>query len=211
MGLSLSFIATKGSDPLSALGLSADGKTLRAEPIPPPAGFIRFDLGDWRFVMSDDHRFASRERVCAAAQGGVAVGLYLEEHVMISGAFGAEAGELAWSVQHDPNHGMEHLDVWGEPPAALEDIRDGLLAELRKLDDADYIFSVPTELVASVCGLDVDNFSDQVDLTVLSVTRKDMMKMAEHVASGAPGPSGAAPSGRTGARPGLLARLFGRR
>lgn len=211
MGLSLSFIATKGPDPLSALGLSADGKNLRAEPIPPPAKFITFELGDWRFIVSDDHRFASRERVCLAALGGVAIGLYLEEHVMISGAFCAEAGEMAWSVQHDPNHGMEHLDVWGEPPAALEGIRDGLLAELHELDDADYIFSVATELAASVCGLHVDHFSEEVDLTVLSVARKDLMKMREHAPSGAQGPSAPAPSGATGARPGLLARLFGRR
>lgn len=211
MGLSLSFIATKGADPLSALGLSADGKTSRAEPIPPPARFITFDLGDWRFVVSDDHRFASRERVCAAAQGGVAVGLYLEEHVMISGAFGAEAGDLAWSVQHDPNHGMEHLETWGEPPAALEGIRDRLLAELRKLDDADYIFSAPTELAASVCGLNVDEFNEEVDLTVLSVTRKDLMKMQEPALPSDAGASRAAASPSAPSRPGFLARLFGKR
>ena len=211
MGLSLSFIATKGPDPLSALGLSADGRILRSEPIPPPAKFIAFDLDDWRFVVSDDHRFASRERVRLAAEGGVAVGLYLEEHVMISGAFGAKAGELSWSVQHDPNHGMEHLDVWGEPPAALERIRDGLLAELHEQDDADYIFSVATDLAASVCGLHVDHFRDEVDLTVLSVARKDLMKMREHAPSGAPGASGPTSPVATGARPGLLARLFGRR
>ena len=211
MGLSLSFIATKGLDPLSALGLSADGRTSRAEPIPPPARFIAFNLGDWRFVVSDDHRFASRERVCAAAQGGVAVGLYLEEHVMISGAFGAEGGELSWSVQHDPNHGMEHLETWGEPPAALDGIRDRLLAELRKLDDADYIFSAPTELAASVCGLNVDAFNEEVELTVLSVTRKDLMKMQEPALPSDAGAARAAAYPSAPSRPGFLARLLGKR
>ena len=211
MGLSLSFIATKGLDPLSALGLSADGKTSRAEPIPPPARFIAFNLGDWRFVVSDDHRFASRERVCAAAQGGVAVGLYLEEHVMISGAFGAEGGELSWSVQHDPNHGMEHLETWGETPAALDGIRDRLLAELRKLDDADYIFSAPTELAASVCGFNVDDFNEEVDLTVLSVTRKDLMKMQEPTLPSDGGARRPAATEGAPSRPGFLARLFGKR
>ena len=69
MGLSLSFIVSQGPDPLETLGLSADGKTLRAEPLPPPAKFVTFDLGGWRIVMSDDHRFASRERVSNAARG----------------------------------------------------------------------------------------------------------------------------------------------
>lgn len=117
MGLSLSFIASQGPDPLESLGLSADGKTLRAEPLPPPARFVAFELGGWRVVMSDDHRFASRERVSAAAQGGVAIGVYMEEHVMVSGAFGAKDGQLTWSVQHDPEHGLEHLDVWADPLA----------------------------------------------------------------------------------------------
>jgi len=169
------------------------------------------NLGDWRFVVSDDHRFASRERVSAAAQGGVAVVLYLEEHVMISGAFGAEGGELAWSVQHDPNHGMEHLETWGEPPAALDGIRDRLLAELRKLDDADYIFSAPTELAASVCGFNVDAFNEEVELTVLSVTRKDLMKMQEPALPSNGGASRPAATQSASSRPGFLARLFGKR
>ena len=159
--------------------------------------------------MSDDHRFASRERVCAAAQGGVDAGLFLEEHVMISGAFGAEAGKLAWSVRHDPSHGIEHLETWGEPPAALEGIRDRLLAELRKLDDADYIFSAPTELAASVCGLNDDAFNEEVELTVLSVTRKHLMNRQEPALPSHA--SRAAAAGSSTSRPGFLARLFGRR
>lgn len=211
MGLSLSFIASQGPDPLESLGLSADGKTLRAEPLPPPAKFVAFEIGGWRVVMSDDHRFASRERVSAAAQGGVAIGVYLEEHVMVSGAFGAKDGQLTWSVQHDPEHGLEHLDVWGDPPGALAAIRERLLAELQEDDEVDALFSAPLDLAAGVCGFHPHAFEGEVDLTVLSVARKDLMKMREPGLSGSPGPAAPEAAAETTSRPSFLARLFGRR
>ena len=211
MGLSLSFIASQGPDPLESLGLSADGKTLRAEPVPPPARFVAFDLGGWRIIMSDDHRFASRERVSAAAQGGVAIGVYLEEHVMVSGAFGAKDGQLTWSVQHDPEHGLEHLDVWGDPPGALASIRERLLAELQEDDEVDALFSAPLDLAAGICGFHPHEHEGEVDLTVLSVARKDLMKIHEPGLSADPRPATPAAAAETTSRPGFLARLFGRR
>jgi hypothetical protein len=213
VGLSLSFIASQGPDPLESLGLSADGKTLRAEPLPPPAKFVAFNLGGWRVVMSDDHRFASRERVSAAAQGGVAIGVYMEEHVMVSGAFGAKDGQLTWSVQHDPEQGLEHLDVWGDPPGALASIRERLLAELQEDDEVDTLFSAPLDLAAGACGFHPHEFEGEVDLTILSVARKDLMKMHEPALPGDPGSDRAAPATTAAAtsRPGFLARLFGRR
>lgn len=210
MGLSLSFIATKGPDPLPALGLAASGEQVRAEPIPPPEDFIAFDLGGWRFFMSEDHRFASRDRVAAASQGGVALGLYLEEHVMVSGAFGAEEGRLVWSVQHDPEHGLEHLDIWGEPPAALEGIRDRLLTELQTLEDTDTLFNAPVDLAATICGFDPNAFSGEVEMMGLKVVRKDLMKLRDPTLSAdLRDPGGIAPADEA-PRPGFLARLFGR-
>ena len=211
MGLSLSFIASQGPDPLETLGLSAYGKTLRAEPLPPPAKFVAFDLGGWRIVMSDDHRFASRERVSAAAQGGVAIGVYMEEHVMISGAFGAKDGQLSWSVQHDPEHGLEHLEVWGDPPGALASIRERLLAELQEDDEVDALFDAPLDLAASVCSFHPHEYEGEVDLTVLSVTRKDLMKMREPGLSADPAQAAQAAAAEATSRPGFFARLFGRR
>lgn len=211
MGLSLSFIASRGPDPLECLGLSADGKTLRAEPLPPPARFVAFDLDGWRIVMSDDHRFASRERVSAASRGGVAIGVYLEEHVMVSGAFGAKDGELTWSVQHDPDHGLEHLDAWGDPPGALASIRERLLAELQDDDEVDTLFSAPLDLAAGICGFHPHEHDGEVDLTVLSVARKDLMKMREPGLSADPGPAASPAKSEATSRPGFLARLFGRR
>lgn len=211
MGLSLSFIAIRGPDALAALGLAASGEPFRGEPLPPPEEFVAFDLGGWRFLMSEDHRFASRERVAAAAEGGSAIGVYLEEHVMVSGAFGAEEGRLVWSVQHDPEQGLEHLDVWGEPPAALEGIRDRLLAELRTLEDTDTLFNAPVDLAAIICGFDPNAFSDEVEMTGLKVVRKDLMRLRDPVLAADLRDPGATPPAGDPPRPGFLARLFGRR
>jgi hypothetical protein len=191
---------------LDALGLAERGERAAMFPLPPPAKFAMFELDGWLFAMSSDHRFASRERACAVSHGGEAVGAYLEEHVMISGAFGASDGRLAWSVQHDPDRGMEHLDTWGAPPAALAAIYAKHLEDLRAHDDADYVFSAPGDLAATVCGFDPNTFDREVELVELSVARKDMMKLRE------PQLSGAAAEGAPAAprKPGLLARLFGR-
>ena len=172
---------------------------------------MAFDLGGWRFLMSEDHRFASRERVAAAAEGGVAIGVYLEEHVMVSGAFGAEEGRLVWSVQHDPEQGLEHLDVWGEPPAALEGIRDRLLAELQTLEDTDTLFNAPVDLAATICGFDPNAFSDEVEMTGLKVVRKDLMRLRDPVLAADLRDPRATPPAGDPPRPGFLARLFGRR
>lgn len=211
MGLSLSFIAIRGPDALAGLGLAASGEPFRGEPLPQPEEFVAFDLGGWRFLMSEDHRFASRERVAAAAEGGSAIGVYLEEHVMVSGAFGAEEGRLVWSVQHDPEQGLEHLDVWGEHPAALEDIRDRLLAELRTLEDTDTLFNAPVDLAATICGFDPSAFSGEVEMTGLKVVRKDLMKLRDPVLAADLRDPGTTPPAGDPPRPGFLARLFGRR
>lgn len=126
MGLSISWGAAKGVSRgamLGALGLGEAGQVVRGHPVPPPVKLAAFELGGWVFVVSPDNRFASRERVSAVSQAGSAVGAYLEEHVMVSGAFGASDGRLVWSAQHDADSSLDHLDVWGEPPVALTGIR----------------------------------------------------------------------------------------
>lgn len=195
------------SEMLAALGLAETDESARMSPVPPPAKFVAFELGEWRFVVSADHRFASRERVVAVSHGGVGVGAYLEEHVMVSGAFGASDGGLVWSVQHDPNHGLDHLDVWGDPPAALPEIHTRLLEQLRSEGGADYVFDAPTELAATVCGFDPNIFDSEVDLKGVTVARKDMMKLRDQPLASAMAAPGAAVSAR---KPGLLARLLGR-
>lgn len=130
---------------------------------------------------------------------------------MVSGAFGAEEGRLVWSVQHDPEHGLEHLDIWGEPPAALEGIRDRLLAELQTLEDTDTLFNAPVDLAATICGFDPNAFSGEVEMTGLQVVRKDLMRLRDPVLAAELRDPGNTPPAGDPPRPGFLARLFGRR
>ncbi len=75
--------------------------------------------------------------------------------IMFSGAQGYLRGERQWSVVHYRDENRE-LDVAGDPPAAFGPIRDRLTREQEQDDGADFIFEVPLELVAAVCGLRPD-------------------------------------------------------
>jgi len=215
MGLSISWVASRAVDQaemLDALGLAASGGLgqLCPVPVPAPARFAAFELDGWRFVVAEDHRFASRERVIAVSRGGDAVGAYLEEHVMFSGAFGASDGALTWSAQHDCNYGLEHLDVWGAPPAALAGIYNRLLEMLRNEGGADYVFDAPTDLAASVCGFNPNTFERELDVVGLKVVRKDLMKLIDQPLSDVAGAPTIPTAPTEGRKPGLFARLFGR-
>ena len=54
-------------------------------------------------------------------------------------------------------------------------------------------------------------YEREVDLTVLSLAGKDLMKMHEPGVSADPGPAAPAAAAEATSRPGFLARLFGRR
>ncbi|WP_395670322.1 hypothetical protein [Phenylobacterium sp.] len=214
MGFSLSWIASKGVDRaamLERLGLADAGEPEPAVPVPPPTKFAAFEQDGWLFVVSSSCGFASRERIAAVSQSGAAVGAYLEEHVMVSGAFAASDGRLLWSAQHDPEFGEEHLDVWGEPPSVLPGIKAKLLAAQEDDPEVDFMFDVPTELAATVCGFNPNSFDSEVDLVELKVVRRDLLKMGDQpLASAMKDPGGRYPVDPPRKR-GLLARLFGAR
>ena len=195
---------------LDVLGLAASGEPERLCPVPAPERFAAFELDGWRFVVSEDHRFASRERVVAVSRGGEAVGAYLEEHVMFSGAFGASDGVLGWSAQHHCTYGLEHLDVWGDPPSALEGIHKGLLEELQNEGGADYVFDAPIDLAASLCGFNPNTFDREIEVTGLKVVRKDLMKLVDQPLSEGAGPPPVQSPPPEERKRGLFARIFGR-
>lgn len=81
------------------------------------------------------------------------IACFVEEHVMVSWARGWSAGVLAWSVYHDLQVGLRHLEASGDLPPEYPAVRDRLLAEQdQDPAGADYAFDVPIALAERLTG-----------------------------------------------------------
>jgi hypothetical protein len=57
-----------------------------------------------------------------------------------------------WSITHDLQRGIGHLEAEGALPDAFGPIRDRLSAKQVGQGDADYIFDVPVEVANALTG-----------------------------------------------------------
>jgi len=81
------------------------------------------------------------------------IACFVEEHVMVSWARGWSAGTLAWSVCHDLQVGLRHLEASGDLPPEYPAVRDRLLGKQdQDPDGADYVFDVPVALAERLTG-----------------------------------------------------------
>lgn len=80
-------------------------------------------------------------------------------------------GALAWSVEHNPEAGIDHLDVVGEPPPQYIALRDRLLAEQEAEGgedaDVDLVFDLPALLSKELCGYQPEQDDAQPAFTAL--------------------------------------------
>lgn len=75
------------------------------------------------------------------------------EVVMVSTLQGWSGGAQLWTVSHDPEKGLENLDVQGEPLSALAGIATKLAADqAADTEDVDHLFDAPLELGEQLCG-----------------------------------------------------------
>jgi len=90
------------------------------------------------------------------SSAGELVYCYVEEHVMYSSAASWKDGKQIWSVIHDAQNGIRHLDVSGDVPKVLAVIAEKLNAEQDAYSDkkpeVDYIFDIPVELAKELTG-----------------------------------------------------------
>jgi hypothetical protein len=81
---------------------------------------------------------------------------------MVSGSFFYKNGHQVWSVTHQSQKGVKDLSVEGEVPEVLTDIRNQLLKRQDEAGDqkprVDYVFDVPVQLAAELCGYRHDRF-----------------------------------------------------
>jgi hypothetical protein len=77
---------------------------------------------------------------------------------MISMASYFSNGTEMWSIIHESDKGLEHLEVSGNLPDCFEDIKSRLLAQLNADGDlCDYIFDVPAEVCKTITGFRHDD------------------------------------------------------
>jgi hypothetical protein len=155
MGYSLSWIAVKGKPPQAVRDEFSFRMTNKREEIPESdLSAVEMPSGWYLIVSNHTEQVVSDAAMrCLASSGCELVTCFVEEHVMVSRATGWKDGQLRWSVTHDAQKGLLHLDVQGEPPAEFAAIRDRIVAE-QAADDGtcDYLFDIPVETARSAAG-----------------------------------------------------------
>lgn len=156
MGFSLSWLAVRGksrAEVCEALALKGTG---RLEEIP-EAPFTGADLPKgWFMVVENNSDGLVQDSVLKKVSSGCeVVACSVEEHVMVSTATGWKNGQKLWSITHDAQQSIEHLDFTGEPPG-FATISEGLRKEQQaaggKDADVDYIFDIPVATAESLTG-----------------------------------------------------------
>ena len=158
MGYAQSWLAVKGKAPeavLETLGLRRTGAREAIAGSPVVGAALP---GGWYLVVAarSGHRLMRDPMVQRLSAGCDVITGDVEEHVMVSVATGWKDGQRVWSVTHDAQRDMEHLQAEGELPAAFTSIRDRLRAEQQEAGgsraDVDHIFDVPVELAQTLTG-----------------------------------------------------------
>lgn len=90
-----------------------------------------------------------------SAQAQVLAG-EVSDVVMVSRVQAWRSGAPFWSVTHDAEQGVEHLETTGEPPGELAEIHAKLSARQAEDDEVDHLFDAPLELAQRICGFKPD-------------------------------------------------------
>lgn len=109
----------------------------------------------WHLILWNRKEVNDRALANLSAQGEV-VSCYVEDHVMFSSASGWAYGKQIWKVFHNCDKGTDHLEVEGDAPAALADIRKRLTEKQEAAGgekaDVDFIYDIPVELAKTLTG-----------------------------------------------------------
>jgi len=158
MGFRVQLIAVTGKDPSAIqrdFGVAATGQReeIAESPVvgaPLPNGAYLLYINDPDKISPDDKAFA------CLSKGASLIACYANETVMNSYACGWANGVKQWSVFHDAQQDIKHLETGGTLPPELQPIRDRLFAQQEDDDETDYIFDIPIELFAALGGIRYD-------------------------------------------------------
>jgi hypothetical protein len=152
MGFSVSWLAIRGKDADTVQRELALAGTGEYEEVP-ESPLLGANLAEgWYLVFANRCDYADNAPLERLSRGDLLVTCAVEEHAMISHASGWSDGRSEWSVLHDSQQGLEHLDAQGDLPPAFAAIRDRLSEEQAEQGEADYLFDVPIEVARAITG-----------------------------------------------------------
>jgi hypothetical protein len=156
MGYSISWMALQGKNKDEVLALASlvdTGKPDEANEA--PASVSSLPLG-WTVLFFNDYDAITPALLAAWLDGCRVVACQVDEHVMASNVVLYEDGRHLWTVSHQSDQGLFDLTVQGSPSESFEDIKKRLFEQQDENEggaaDVDYVFDVPLELAASLCG-----------------------------------------------------------
>lgn len=168
MGYSLSWLAVRPIDRehlLAELELETTGAR---EEIAESDLVMATLPGGWHIVLSNrDERYDDTALLARLSAARDVVACFVEEHVMYSEARGFADGKLQWTVIHDAQAGLDHLETEGTLPASYAGIRERIELQRRAAGEppADFLFEVPIELAKMLTGFrhDEDITGDEAE------------------------------------------------
>lgn len=159
MGFRVQLIAVTGKEPRAVqrdFDVSATGQ--REEIAESPVVGAALPNGAYLLYINDPDRIVPEDEVYARlSKGASLVACYANETVMNSYACGWANGVERWSVFHDAQQEIKHIETSGTLPPQFQAIRDRHFAQQDADDSADFIFDIPVELFAAVGGIRYDH------------------------------------------------------
>ncbi|NUU01696.1 hypothetical protein [Herbaspirillum robiniae] len=171
MGFSVSWLAIPVTAKDSALATLGFVETNEREWLP-ESSLVGASLPTGWYVVCFEHPSPAAlkpESLRLLSRQAIEVACQVEEHAMVSTSACWSDGKEQWFVVHDAEDGPTNLEVVGNPPAALEEIR---LAKLRLQEsqrNVDHVFDVPLALAESLVGFRHDAAFDDSEEGMFAV------------------------------------------
>ncbi|QAY78276.1 hypothetical protein [Sphingosinicella sp. BN140058] len=110
----------------------------------------------WAILFSNDFSFGSRTALTVSLAENEVIVCQADEHVMFSSVSFFSKGRQQWSVAHDAQQDLRHLEGIGALPEQLSAIRVRLMDQLEEEggdgSEVDYTFEIPVELAEHLTG-----------------------------------------------------------
>jgi hypothetical protein len=176
VGFNISWLAVRGKSPSQVCSELNLEKTDEQSPFPESeVASVELDSG-WYLVHFNqpDSIVLSDNSIKNLSKKAEVVTCAVSEVVMISMASSFVDGMFKWSVVHDSNEGLEHIEEKGNLPEHYQDIKNRLFEQLQAdPDSCDYVFDLPIELAKSLTTFRHDDVREDEDSNPFTIMERN--------------------------------------